>query len=75
MEQMIKHISVETKSCNNRIFIFSVGSLPRDCERDKEDHLSQSSFETPACQNRNSGVEELNSEIDESELLSAVQWS
>jgi hypothetical protein len=39
--------------------LFSAWSLPRNYKKDKEDCLSQLSFETPACQNMSLGAEEL----------------
>jgi hypothetical protein len=49
MERLGKHVSAETNSRNNRRAVFSVRSVPRGYKKDKEDCLSQSSFETPAC--------------------------
>jgi hypothetical protein len=39
--------------------VFSAWSLPRSYKKDKEDRLSQLSFETPACQDMSLGAEEL----------------
>jgi hypothetical protein len=39
--------------------MFSAWSMPSGYEKDKEDHLSQLSFETPACQDMSLGAEEL----------------
>jgi hypothetical protein len=40
--------------------LFSVRSVPRGYKKDKEDRLSQLSFETPGCQDMSLGAEELN---------------
>jgi hypothetical protein len=49
--------------------------MPRSYQKVKENRLSQLSFETSACQHVSLGAVELNSGIEASELLSAVQWS
>jgi hypothetical protein len=59
MERRGKHVSAETNSRNNRRAVFSVRSVQRGYEKDKEDCLSQLSFETPACQDISLGTEEL----------------
>jgi hypothetical protein len=58
MEQLSKHVSVETITCNNRRAVLSVWSMPRGYKEDKDDHLSQLSFETPPCQDVSLGTEE-----------------
>jgi hypothetical protein len=75
VEQLSKYVSVETNTltCNNRRDIFSVRSVPRDYKKDKEDRLSQLSFETPACQDMSLGSQELNWGIKAPELFNAVQ--
>jgi hypothetical protein len=41
MEQLSKHVSPETNTCNNRITKFYVRSVPRDYKQDKDDRLSK----------------------------------
>jgi hypothetical protein len=60
MEQLNKHVFAEAYTHNNRGAVFSVRSVPRGYKKNKEDRLSQLSFETPACQDMSWGVEELN---------------
>jgi hypothetical protein len=56
MEELSKHVSAETNTRNNRGVVFSVLlSVPRGFKKDKEDSLSQLSFETPTCQDRSFG--------------------
>jgi hypothetical protein len=57
MEQMSKHVSTKTNTRNNRRAVFSLRSVPRGYKKDKEDRLSQSSFEMPACQDVSLGAE------------------
>jgi hypothetical protein len=59
MEQFSEHVSAETNTRRSRRAVFSVLSVPRDCKKDKEDRLSQMSFETPSCQDMSLGAEEL----------------
>jgi hypothetical protein len=72
-EQFSKYVSTETNTCNNRRAVFSVKLVLMGYKNDKEDHLSQLSFETPASQNMSLGLQELKFGIEASELLSAVQ--
>jgi hypothetical protein len=60
MEQLNKHVSAENNSRNNRRAVFSVWSVLRAYEKDKEDYLSKLSFEMPDCQYTSFGAEELN---------------
>jgi hypothetical protein len=60
MEQLSKQVSAETNKCNNSGAVFSVRSVSRGYKIDKEDRLSQLSFEMPAYQNMCLGAEELN---------------
>jgi hypothetical protein len=46
IEKLSKNVSVKTNTCNKRRAAFSV---PKGYKKDKEDRLSQSSFEMPAC--------------------------
>jgi hypothetical protein len=59
MEQLSKHVSAKKNTRNNRRAVFSLRSVPRDYEKDKQDNLSQLSFETSACQDKSLGAEEL----------------
>jgi hypothetical protein len=56
MERLGKRVCAETSSRA----VFSVRSGLRRYEKDKQDRLSQSSFETPVCQDISLGAEELN---------------
>jgi hypothetical protein len=49
MEQLGKHVSAETNSCNNRRAVFSVPSMPSGYKKDKKGRLRQFSFEKPGC--------------------------
>jgi hypothetical protein len=49
--------------------------VPKGYTKDKENRLSQLSFETTASQDMSLGAEEWNWGTETSELLSAVQWS
>jgi hypothetical protein len=40
----------QTRLLNNREAVFSAWSVPMDYEKDKENRLSQLSFEMPPCQ-------------------------
>jgi hypothetical protein len=40
MEQLSKHVSAETNSCNNRTAEFSAWSVPGDYKKDKEDRAN-----------------------------------
>jgi hypothetical protein len=55
--------------------MFSILSVPRGYKKDKEDPLSQLSFETPACLDMGLGAGEPRHGIEAPELLSAVQLS
>jgi hypothetical protein len=59
MERLGEHVSAEMNSHKNRAAVFSVRFVSRDYKKDKEDRLSQLSFETPACQDMSLGEEEL----------------
>jgi hypothetical protein len=75
MEKLSKNVSVETNTCNNRRAVFSVRSMLWGYKEDKEDRLSQLSFEMLAYQDVSLRAEELRDGIKASELLSAVQLS
>jgi hypothetical protein len=60
MEQLSKHVSMETNIRNNRRAVFSVQSVLRGYKKDKEDRSNQSSSETPACLDVNLGIERWN---------------
>jgi hypothetical protein len=60
MERFCKHVSAQKNSRNNKRALFSVRSMPKVYKKDKEDRLSQLSFETPACQDMRLGAEEFN---------------
>jgi hypothetical protein len=68
MEQLSKYISAEMNIYNNRRVVLSERSVPRAYKKGKEDRLSQLSFEMQTCQDMSFGTEELNSEIEASEL-------
>jgi hypothetical protein len=72
MEQLCKQVYAEKNTRNNKRAMFSVRSVPRDYGNDKEDIVSQLSFEMPTCQDMSL---ELNWGTGASELLSAVQFS
>jgi hypothetical protein len=59
-ERLGKHVSGATKSRDNRRAVFSVRSLPRGYKEDREDRLSQLSFEKSACQDMSLGAGKLN---------------
>jgi hypothetical protein len=58
MKQLSKQVSAETNTRNSRGAVFSVRFVPRGCKKDKEDRLSQLSFETPTCQDMSLGDKE-----------------
>jgi hypothetical protein len=58
MERLSKYVSAETNIRNNSRAVFSVLSVPRGYRKDKEDRLSQLSFEKPGCQDVSLGAEE-----------------
>jgi hypothetical protein len=60
MMRLGKHVSAETNLRNNTSAVFFAWSLQRGYKKDKEDRLSQLSFETPACQDMSLGAQELN---------------
>jgi hypothetical protein len=60
MEQLFKHVSADMNSRNSMRAVFPVRSVRRAYKREKEDLLSQSSFETPSCQDMSLEAEELN---------------
>jgi hypothetical protein len=49
MKRLSKYVSSEMNSHNNKISVLFVRSVPRFYRKDKEDRLSQLSFETLAC--------------------------
>jgi hypothetical protein len=53
MQWHCKHAFLTTE------MLFSAWSVPRGYKLDNENRLSQSSFETPACQDMSLGAEEL----------------
>jgi hypothetical protein len=59
MEELSKYVSAEMNSSNNKE-LFSVRYVLRSYKKDKEDRLSQLSFEKPACKGMSLGAEELN---------------
>jgi hypothetical protein len=59
IDRLGKHVSAEKNSRNNRRVVFSVQSVSRSYKKDRNNPLSQLSFETPACQDINLGAEEL----------------
>jgi hypothetical protein len=59
MERLSKYVSAETNMRNNIKAVFSVRSVSRGYRNDKEDRLSQLSFEPLACQDVSLGAEEL----------------
>jgi hypothetical protein len=60
MEPLGKYVSAEMISRSNRRAVLSALSVPRVYEKDKGNHLSQLSFETPACQHMSLGAGEMN---------------
>jgi hypothetical protein len=68
MERLGKHVSAEANSSNNGRVVFSVWSVPRSCKKDKEDRLSQMSFETPTCQDMSLGAEKLHRETSKKKV-------
>jgi hypothetical protein len=60
MEQLSKHFSAQKNTRNNTGVVLSVRSVLRCYKKDKEDNLSQLSFETPTCQDMSFGAEKLN---------------
>jgi hypothetical protein len=59
MERLRKHVSAEKNSYNNRRAVFSVQSVPMGYKKEKEDRLSQLTFETPAFQSMSLEMGEL----------------
>jgi hypothetical protein len=51
---------LKTHLLYNREAVFSAWSLPKGSKKNKEDRLSQLSFETPACQDIRLGAADLN---------------
>jgi hypothetical protein len=49
MERLVKHISAEANSCNNRRVVFSVRSMPRDYKKESGDRLNQLSSGVVSC--------------------------
>jgi hypothetical protein len=58
MERLGKHVSADSNSRNDTGAVFSVRSMPMSYKKNKEDRLSQLSYETPACQDMSLGAED-----------------
>jgi hypothetical protein len=65
MERHGRLVSAETNLRNNGRAAFSAWSVERGYKKDREDRLSQLSFETPACQDICLGAELLSEELRE----------